>query len=142
MQELWVVEYSRSCDQKGLYPWHITTASAPVSELAMKNWDIVFSGSAEEAWATLEKLVSEWEAKKPKHTTQKVKERNKMTPSLRYEILKRDGFKCQTCGHTKDDGAKLHVDHIRPVSDGGLTVRENLRTLCEDCNRGKAARPA
>ena len=36
-----------------------------------------------------------------------------------------------------EGGGKLHVDHIKPVSKGGKTVRDNLRTLCEDCNLGK-----
>lgn len=66
------------------------------------------------------------------------RERSLMTPSLRYDIMRRDGFKCVLCGRTADDGVKLHIDHIIPVSKGGKTVRENLRTLCEDCNLGKS----
>lgn len=65
-------------------------------------------------------------------------ERAKMTDSLRYDILKRDGFRCQLCGATAKDGAKLHVDHIIPVSKGGKTVPSNLRTLCDRCNMGKS----
>ena len=64
-------------------------------------------------------------------------ERNKMTQSLRYNIMRRDGFKCQLCGATVADGARLEVDHIIPVSKGGLTEPSNLRTLCSECNRGK-----
>ena len=64
-------------------------------------------------------------------------ERNKMTQSLRYNILRRDGFRCQLCGATAADGAKLEVDHIVPISKGGLTEPANLRTLCSQCNRGK-----
>lgn len=67
-------------------------------------------------------------------------ERNLMTNSLRYDILKRDGFKCVLCGASAKDGVKLHVDHIFPVSKGGKTEPENLRTLCERCNRGKGAK--
>ncbi len=65
-------------------------------------------------------------------------ERAKMSDSLRYSILKRDGFKCQICGATAQEGAKLHVDHIIPVSKGGKTVASNLRTLCDRCNIGKS----
>ena len=65
-------------------------------------------------------------------------ERAKMTPSLRYDVFKRDGFRCTICGRTKDDGIKLHVDHIKPVSKGGKTVISNLRTLCDLCNQGKS----
>lgn len=64
-------------------------------------------------------------------------EREKMTPSLRYSILRRDGFRCVLCGASVDDGAKLHVDHIMPVSKGGKTEPSNLRTLCDRCNFGK-----
>lgn len=60
-----------------------------------------------------------------------------MTDSLRYDVLKRDGFKCVLCGATAKDGAKLHVDHILPVSKGGKTEKSNLRTLCDQCNLGK-----
>lgn len=68
----------------------------------------------------------------------KKRARSQMTPKLRYSILKRDGFRCQICGRTQDDGVKLHVDHILPVSKGGETVPNNLRTLCEECNLGKS----
>ncbi len=64
-------------------------------------------------------------------------ERQKMTPALRYEVLRRDNFRCKICGRSQEDGVKLHVDHILPVSKGGKTEMNNLRTLCEDCNLGK-----
>lgn len=64
-------------------------------------------------------------------------QRKIMTDSLRYDIMKRDGFKCVLCGRNADDGVKLHVDHIIPVSKGGKTVPSNLRTLCDSCNLGK-----
>lgn len=64
-------------------------------------------------------------------------ERAMMTDQLRYDIMKRDGFRCQLCGRTQSDGVKLHVDHIKPVSKGGKTIPSNLRTLCEQCNLGK-----
>ena len=71
---------------------------------------------------------------------QRAVERAKMTPSLRYKIMQRDGFRCRLCGASAADGAKLHVDHICPVSKGGKTEPDNLRTLCERCNLGKSAR--
>lgn len=66
------------------------------------------------------------------------RERSLMSASLRYDIMKRDGFKCTICGRSQADGVKLHVDHILPVSKGGLTTPSNLRTLCQDCNLGKS----
>jgi 5-methylcytosine-specific restriction endonuclease McrA len=60
-------------------------------------------------------------------------ERNKLSLKLRFEILKRDNFKCILCG----DNYQLEIDHIMPIVNGGKTEKENLRTLCFRCNRGK-----
>ena len=65
-------------------------------------------------------------------------ERAKMSESMRYDILKRDNYKCQICGMTAKEGAKLQVDHIIPVSKGGKTEMSNLQTLCSRCNIGKS----
>ena len=67
-------------------------------------------------------------------------QRRLMSDSLRYDVMKRDGFRCKLCGATAKDGVKLHVDHIIPVSRGGKTEMSNLRTLCERCNLGKGAK--
>lgn len=69
--------------------------------------------------------------------TQK-RERRIMNDDIRYNVLKRDNFQCQLCGATAKDGAKLHVDHIIPVSKGGKTIMSNLQTLCDRCNIGKS----
>lgn len=85
---------------------------------------------------TLNRLNREAQERKIRKS-QIAAERAKMTNSLRYDVLKRDGFRCVLCGATARDGAKLHVDHIVPVSKGGKTVMSNLRTLCDRCNLGK-----
>ena len=65
----------------------------------------------------------------------------RMVPAwLRYQVLVRDGQRCLLCGATPGDGAKLHVDHIKPWSQGGSTELDNLQTLCADCNLGKGNR--
>lgn len=61
-------------------------------------------------------------------------EHAKVTRAMRYDVLRRDNFHCVRCGRGKEDGVKLHVDHIVPVSRGGKSVMGNLQTLCEDCN--------
>jgi cation diffusion facilitator CzcD-associated flavoprotein CzcO len=60
---------------------------------------------------------------------------------LRYQVLRRDGFRCVTCGRSPatELGCVLHVDHVVAFSRGGRTRLENLRSLCESCNIGKAA---
>ncbi len=57
---------------------------------------------------------------------------------LRFEIFKRDNFTCQYCGRNpKNDGCKLHIDHIHPKSKKGKWKEDNLITSCEECNEGK-----
>jgi len=48
---------------------------------------------------------------------------------LRLKILARDGRLCQLCGRPA-----THVDHIRPRSQGGRSVPDNLRATCATCN--------
>lgn len=68
-------------------------------------------------------------------------ERSKMSASIRFAVMERDKFACKACGRTyRQDGVKLHVDHIHPVSKGGKTEMSNLQTLCQDCNLGKSAK--
>jgi len=72
-------------------------------------------------------------------------ERDKMSVSLRFDVLARDGFRCAACGRrpAKDnsielDIRRLHIDHIMPVARQGKTEWGNLVTLCQDCNLGKS----
>lgn len=63
----------------------------------------------------------------------------RQTPTkLRMAVLKRDGFRCRICGRNADDSIdiRLHVHHVRPLEWGGLTVMENLITLCHTCHEG------
>lgn len=64
--------------------------------------------------------------------------RKSIKPSLRFEILKRDDYRCQMCGVTAKDGATLEIDHITPVSKGGTNDANNLQVLCRECNAGKS----
>lgn len=59
---------------------------------------------------------------------------------LRFEILKRDKFRCRYCGATAT-ASQLHVDHVTPVSHGGSDVASNLVTACRACNSGKSNVP-
>lgn len=51
-------------------------------------------------------------------------EHAKVTRAMRYDVLRRDGFRCVKCGRGREDGVKLHVDHIKPVSRGGEVRNE------------------
>lgn len=65
-----------------------------------------------------------------------------MTSKLRQRIKERDGFACRKCGVSieKEPTLLLEIDHIIPVSKGGLTTEDNLQTLCWRCNRSKGAK--
>lgn len=68
----------------------------------------------------------------------RARERAEMSVGLRFDVLKRDGFRCRYCGVSVDDGAVLHVDHVMPRDKGGPTTLDNLVTACIDCNLGKS----
>lgn len=57
---------------------------------------------------------------------------------VRFEVFKRDSFKCQYCGRSAPD-VVLRADHIEPHSKGGSDDITNLITACQDCNSGKGA---
>jgi len=63
-----------------------------------------------------------------------------MTAKLRQFIKNRDGWTCLSCAASVrvEPNLLLEVDHILPVSRGGLTQVENLQTLCWRCNRAKS----
>jgi len=59
---------------------------------------------------------------------------------IRFEVFKRDSFRCGYCGHTPPQ-VVLQVDHIEPKSLGGSDDLANLLTACFECNSGKKAVP-
>lgn len=65
-----------------------------------------------------------------------------MTSKLRQHIKERDNFTCKCCGVSvaQEPHLLLEIDHIVPVSKGGLTTEDNLQTLCWKCNRSKGSK--
>lgn len=75
---------------------------------------------------------------------------------VRFEVLRRDGFRCQYCGQSATDpsielelayldegnlpSGELQVDHVEPSSKGGSDDPLNLVTACVACNSGKSDR--
>ncbi len=68
----------------------------------------------------------------------RLREKGRIAVGLRFEVFKRDGFRCRYCGRSVDDGVILHADHVIPESKGGPTTLDNLATACFDCNIGKS----
>lgn len=71
-----------------------------------------------------------------------VEQRALMTPNLRRRVKERDDYTCRKCGNStyRESNLLLEIDHIVPVSKGGLTEENNLQTLCWKCNRTKGAK--
>ena len=55
------------------------------------------------------------------------------TKAQRRQILRRDGYRCAVPGC--QNTLWLHVHHLIYFADGGLTVEDNLITLCSKCHK-------
>lgn len=155
MSDDYVLLYSEPSARAGMSPWHVETVDRfnDTGPQALE-WHPIFRGTQRQC---IERLMVEKErmtepepapvpSRPPRPVTgsnapkgrMKFPERGRMRQNLRYQILERDHFRCQRCGHGAADGYKLHVDHIVPVSKGGKTEPANLQTLCEACNNSKS----
>ena len=54
----------------------------------------------------------------------------------RQNIMRRDGYRCQYCGSSRN----LTLDHLLPRSRGGESTWYNLITACSRCNSKKGDR--
>lgn len=59
--------------------------------------------------------------------------------SVRYEVLKRAGYRCELCG-AHEGQAALHIDHIIPRAKGGSDEISNFQAHCVTCNTNKRDR--
>ncbi|MDQ2979933.1 MAG: HNH endonuclease, partial [Acidobacteriota bacterium] len=57
----------------------------------------------------------------------------------RHNIYLRDGSRCQYCGH-RFPSAELSLDHVIPLSRGGMSTWENVVCACLACNVRKGNR--
>jgi len=64
--------------------------------------------------------------------------RDSISQTLKEEIFKRDNYKCQLklkgCTEIAEE-----LDHIIPISKGGLSIKENLQASCSNCNKKKSS---
>jgi hypothetical protein len=67
-----------------------------------------------------------------------------MTSRLRNSIKARDNHTCRYCSVSlaAEPHLLLEVDHVIPVSRGGMSTPDNLQTLCWRCNRTKSNKVA
>ena len=87
---------------------------------------------------TIAELVSMLESKLTASAFAK-EQRALMTKKLREAIKTRDHYTCCECGNSisVEPNLLLEIDHIIPISKGGITEESNLQTLCWRCNRSK-----
>ena len=57
------------------------------------------------------------------------------------EWVELNGWLCRGWGRKPHYSERLTVDHIVPISHGGLDVIENCRVLCRDCNSYRGRKP-
>jgi 5-methylcytosine-specific restriction endonuclease McrA len=55
----------------------------------------------------------------------------------RRSVFRRDGYRCQYCGH---EAAHLTLDHVIPRSRRGSHLWTNLVSACASCNRRKGGK--
>lgn len=53
---------------------------------------------------------------------------------LSQACISRDGYACQECGATREQGARLHAHHVVSRRIGGPDALENLITVCDRCH--------
>lgn len=76
---------------------------------------------------------------KTSDSSKKKKARGQIPQSVRFNVFRRDGFKCRYCGKSSPE-VVLHCDHAVSVRDGGGDGEDNLVTACIDCNLGKSSK--
>ena len=69
-----------------------------------------------------------------KHMVKRPRQRIALT---KREILRRDNYTCQYCGHRS---SLLTIDHIVPRHAGGSHSWQNLVAACQYCNRRKGGK--
>lgn len=66
----------------------------------------------------------------------KVKAGGKITRQEWQELLERCNYTCLRCKRREPD-IHLTIDHVIPISIGGLHVIDNVQPLCQSCNSVK-----
>ncbi len=66
--------------------------------------------------------------------------RGKIPREMRLEVFERDNFTCQFCG-AELSSSLLTIDHLIPLSLGGLDEMTNYISCCSSCNQRKANFP-
>lgn len=99
-------------------------------------WAFFYAASVIDGGAV---CVEHWDTPDKKHGFAG-RQKDKVSPTVRQQVFKRDKYRCKICGKSSEDGSCLVVDHVIPLAKGGTNSIRNLQTLCDPCNAGKAAK--
>lgn len=118
--------------KKDYYIWYSFKYTSPANRKYFENTIVLDENKLQDFAKYLNSLI--------KYRKSVKYQRQLMTAQLRQSILKRDGYMCKICTvSTKDQShLLLEVDHVVPISKGGITLESNLQTLCWKCNRAKS----
>ena len=90
-------------------------------------------------------LFTTWKLKNPgamavyKHNRRaRIKQGGKLSIGISEKLFKLQKGKCACCGNPL--GVSYHMDHIMPLSRGGLNVDSNIQLLTASCNHQKRAK--
>jgi len=85
------------------------------------------------------RLANELRSKGDSFWKHRATDREEISGSVRYEVLKRAKGRCECCGISKEE-RDLDVDHIVPRSKKGINDITNYQALCWLCNTNKGNR--
>jgi hypothetical protein len=87
---------------------------------------------------TVEEVLDHLRRRPQRWPIARLGEREPIPWLLRLSILRRDDYRCKTCGWYDPTGTTLELDHCLPWSAGGPDDSENLRVLCSGCNQRRS----
>ena len=117
-----VGDLSNDCQRDHTFPTSTTSEDRLRRHLRFKS-------ACDEALVALDQAFEEFKAAP--------KGRAGLSLAIRFQVFRDDSYRCQLCGGSAREGKRLEVDHKLAVARGGTDSRENLWTLCFECNRGK-----
>lgn len=59
---------------------------------------------------------------------------------IKNQLVQKNGAVCAICGKQILNKKDLTLDHIKPISKGGLTTIDNCQLACKECNLKKGAK--
>lgn len=107
---------------------------------SLKDFDQLTQDEIEELMNLCRDKLVEFEDKRgDKIWEHRATDREGISGSIRYEVLKRAARRCENCGVSIDE-RPIDVDHIVPRSIGGANDISNYQALCYICNTNKGNR--